>query len=76
MDCKNCVKEDVCKQKELLKEVKNRVSDIFIDGDSMKTIAIVNGITVEVNCNKAVKKQTEFRLVSRWQVLRRLCNEK
>ena len=60
MDCKKCVKEDVCSQKELLKEVTERVNGIFIDGDSMKTIAMTKGITVEINCNRAVKKQTEF----------------
>ena len=60
MDCKNCVKEDVCDQKCIFKEIEKNVGKIIADGYPMKTIAITKGITVEVNCNRAVKKQTEF----------------
>jgi len=60
MDCKNCVKEDVCDQKSIFKEIEKNIENMFIDGHSMKNIAIGNGITAEVHCRKAVKKQAEF----------------
>lgn len=60
MDCKNCVKEDVCIQKDIFRKLKKTLENTFIDGDSMKTIAMTKGITVEINCNRAIKKQTEF----------------
>lgn len=60
MDCKNCVKEDVCEQKCIFKEIKKNVDKMIIDGYPIKTIAITKGITIEISCNRAVKKQTEF----------------
>ena len=30
MDCKNCVKEDVCKQKEVLENVKETMKRIYV----------------------------------------------
>jgi hypothetical protein len=60
MDCKKCVKEDVCKQKELFKNIREGINDMFFHGYSMNSIATIHGIKVEVVCSKAVKKQTEF----------------
>ena len=60
MDCKKCIKEDVCDQKCIFKEIEKNVDKIVVDGYPMKTIAMTKGITVEVHCNRAVKKQTEF----------------
>lgn len=60
MDCKNCIKEDVCDQKDILREIRSRINEVSIDGHLLKSIALTKGITVEIHCIRAVKKQTEF----------------
>lgn len=68
MDCKNCVKEDACKQKELLNKVKEMIDNLEIyegTGNSImvipkRSLKTIYGIEVEVSCSRAVKKQMEF----------------
>lgn len=56
MICDNCVKEDVCNQKDVAIEIQRQISEIYVKGYKPSNY----GISIEVSCRKAVKKQTDI----------------
>lgn len=64
MECKDCIKADVCNQKEIFKKVENACTGVNITKDEgiykMQLVRSNFGISIDVSCNKYVPKNTHY----------------